>query len=218
MSINRIANKAFNSFVVVLLLAGIFNLSLVIFKNSQAWASVSGPVSSPVQPSVSPSPSAPVSAPISPLPSASVSPSVTPTPSPSVVPSPSSAPVQNTVWKAEYFNNVNLKGNPVWSTFISNINFNWFWGSPNNKVNNNNFSARFTTKKFFEGGRYQVTTSNDDGMRIYMDGFLIHSAWYNQGALKRRFQMDIPAGVHSVKVEYYEKGGLASVFVDFKKI
>ena len=215
------SNSALQLFVAVILTFGIIGL-MVMLGNGKLLAAVSGPISAPASPSVLPS-ATPISAPVTPTPSASVmpspsaSPSATPKPSVSPSASPSASPVVQT-WKAEFFNNTNLKGKAAFVTYVQSINFNWGYGSPSSVISFNNFSGRFSSNRYFVGGKYRFTTSNDDGVKIYMDGRLIHSAWYNQSALLRTFEINIPTGNHSIKVEYYEKGGLASVLVNFTKI
>ena len=194
------------------MIVGLIGLFTVTFGMDKVFAVVSGPV-------VSPSPSSIVSAPVVPSPSASSNPISSPvSPSPVVSPSASPSPTPSSTWKGEYYNNSKLAGYPTWLTFTPDVNFNWGHSSPIWWINKNNFSAKWTTKRYFEGGRYRVTTSNDDGLRFYVDGKLIHSSWYNQPAISRSFDMDFSKGNHTLKVEYYEKGGLASAKISFQKI
>lgn len=204
-------------FIGLILLAGIFGVITFSMDNALVRASISGPISAPTAPSTSP---AIISEPIKPsAPVVSPSPISAPVqPSPSVSPSPKPTSVNNIYYWIEYFNNTNLKGKAVFKSFTTNIKYNWWFGSPDKKVKTNNFSARFIGFNYFEGGRYKITTSNDDGMRFYLDGKLVHDAWYNQPAFPRSFEMDIPSGLHKIQVEYYEKSGLASVSFDIKKI
>jgi mannan endo-1,4-beta-mannosidase len=173
------------------------------------------PIASP-SPLVSPSPVISPSPVVSPSPVQSPSPSVVPSVSPSVSAAPSPTPAAQ--FKAEFFNNEKVKGNPVFETTVSEINFDWGKSSPDSSVRKDGFSARFKGMKYFAGGRYKVTTSNDDGLKFYLDGSLVHSAWYDQGALKRSFKMDIPQGNHWVVVDYYDAGGKASAMISWEKL
>ncbi|MEG3934381.1 PA14 domain-containing protein, partial [Microcoleus sp. T3_B1] len=55
-------------------------------------------------------------------------------------------------WKAEYFNNINLTGTPVFSRYDNSINYDWGTGGPGNGVRNDQFSARWTGSFNFQGG------------------------------------------------------------------
>jgi hypothetical protein len=69
--------------------------------------------------------------------------------------------------KGEYFNNRDLSGNPVYTQVDSAINFDWGDGSPNNKVNSNNFSVRWTGSIVIpETGSYVFSAETDDGVRL----------------------------------------------------
>jgi beta-glucosidase len=112
-------------------------------------------------------------------------------------------------FKGEYFNNKELKGEPVIVRTEEQINFDWSRGRPAPQVSEDNFSARWTGKfKPPESGRYQLGTMADDGVRLYLDGQLLVDAWGdNQPSQIRTVMKDVnlEAGrVYDLRIEYFE--------------
>ena len=113
-------------------------------------------------------------------------------------------------WTATYWNNTDLSGGAVLQRAEANVNYNWADGSPQpGTVNTDNFSARWTRYIDVTPGTYSFTITCDDGMRLWVDGELILEAWYEHPALTLTAQKYLGPGHHLIKVEYYEKGGLA---------
>jgi len=110
-------------------------------------------------------------------------------------------------FNAEYFSNKALTGPPALTRQDQFINFDWGGGSPGVPLGNDNFSARWTKQHFFAAGQYEFTTSTDDGARLYIDGNMIIDDWQNHGETARNATLDLAAGLHEVRMEYYEDGG-----------
>ena len=111
-------------------------------------------------------------------------------------------------YKAEYFNNRDLRGNPVlvrcegWP-----INHDWGGGSPGHGVPNDNFSARWTGRAHIDQGIYTFIARADDGMRVWLDGQILLNQWKDQAPTEYRVIRRVNGGNHTVKVEFYEHGG-----------
>jgi hypothetical protein len=110
---------------------------------------------------------------------------------------------------AEYFNNIGLTGSPAFTACEPSINYNWGSGGPGNSLANDNFSVRWTGSHSFNAATYTFTARSDDGIRVWLDGSLIIDAWRDQAATTYQATRTITAGEHVIRVEYYEKGGLA---------
>ena len=79
------------------------------------------------------------------------------------------------VWRAEYWNNETLSGEPVQTrTEGAALSFSWGQGAPAG-VNSDHFSARFTKAVYMGEQQYVFYTTGDDGVRVYVDG------WGNSG-------------------------------------
>jgi single-stranded DNA-binding protein len=111
----------------------------------------------------------------------------------------------------EYFNNATLSGAPAFRRYSRSILFNWGVGSPSRAINRDNFSIRWTRTLSFASGIYRFRTIADDGVRVFVDNAPVIDAWADGPS--RASQADVPmtAGLHTVRVEYYERTNLASV-------
>ncbi|MCI0490989.1 MAG: glycoside hydrolase family 3 C-terminal domain-containing protein [Blastocatellia bacterium] len=126
--------------------------------------------------------------------------------------------------KAEYFNNKELKGDPVVVRVDEQVNFDWSRGRPAPEVNEDGFSARWTGKFIPpESGAYQLGAMADDGVRVYLDGELLVDAWANDQLSRIRTVMkevNLEAGrAYDVRIEYYEnvRNAIAKFFWSFPR-
>jgi Flp pilus assembly protein TadD len=62
-------------------------------------------------------------------------------------------------------------------------------------------------------GRYRFHTRSDDGVRLYVDGRRVIDAWHIRPTTTDAAEVDLAAGPHEVRVEYYQSGGLRSLWV-----
>ena len=114
-------------------------------------------------------------------------------------------------WLAQYWNNVNLSGEPVVTRAEANIDHNWGQGSPDPAVNPDRFSARWTTSVELEEGNYRFTTVSDDGVRVLVDGVNIIDNWTVHPETTDTAAIALSAGSHEVTVEYFENTGVATM-------
>ncbi len=126
-------------------------------------------------------------------------------------------------WQAAYFDNINLNGGP--SRILAEprtnpaLSHQWSLDSPvPGVIPADNFSARWTGTFFFEGGDYLFWALADDGVRLWIDNILVLDAWAaNPGYVEQTFSQ-IGRGDHVIRVEYFERGGLASISADWYRI
>jgi hypothetical protein len=99
---------------------------------------------------------------------------------------------------------------------VSTINHNWGTGGPGNGIGNDQFSARWTGSFNFNASDYVFSATADDGVRVWVDGSQIINAWRDQAPTTYRATVNLSAGSHTIKVEYYEKGGGAVAQVSWQ--
>jgi PKD repeat protein len=141
----------------------------------------------------------------------------TATPVPTPTPLPTAPPVILD-WRGEYYSNRDLFGSP---TLVRNdvaVNFNWGYGSPAPGLPPDNFSARWTRLMYFSEGTYRFHVVVDDGARLFVDEALLIDGWHDGAS--REFVADrwLGEGNHSLRIEYYESLGLASIVAWADKI
>jgi len=121
---------------------------------------------------------------------------------------------------AEYFNNKELKGKPVYTTTEKSINFDWGFGpivpssgpgSPKpGVVNHDKWSARWTGKLLSPGeGFYEIGIQADNGVKVFLDNELLIDSWTDEAPGKfkvTKFKFD-KTGKYDLRVEFYENIG-----------
>ncbi|HXV44624.1 MAG TPA: PA14 domain-containing protein [Anaerolineae bacterium] len=159
-----------------------------------------------------------------PTPTTSLAAAPSPTPAlPTWTPVPAASPTlpppSPASWRGEYFNNPNLAGEPVLVRDDPALDFNWVSGSPGPNIPADNFSVRWTRPfEFAEEGDYRFLADVDDGVKLYLDGWLIIDEWNtNPYVLHSGVFADVKPGVHTIMVEYFEAGGDAHAKVWFEK-
>ena len=119
------------------------------------------------------------------------------------------APQAATPWSGSFFNNTNLQGDPVVTRSYSAVNFNWGNNAPEPGVTADYFSARFKGEFDFAAGKYHFSATADDGIRVYLDGNLILNEWHETSPTTYGVDVDVAAGKHKVRVDYFEAQGTA---------
>lgn len=110
---------------------------------------------------------------------------------------------------AEYFDNKDLQGDPVVTRHEQSLNLDWGNGSPDQKVPDDNFSARFTGKVIIpKDHSYRLSITADDGCKLWIDGKLWVDKWLPQDSVTSEAPVDLqPGSTHDIKVEYMEVTG-----------
>ncbi len=112
-------------------------------------------------------------------------------------------------WQATYWNNMSLSGTPVLQQAEPNLDWNWGTGSPGGGVNADQFSARWTRYIDTPAGPYRFYATSDDGIRLWVDDRLVIDQWNDHAVLTFTADVNLSAGHHQLRVEYYENTGLA---------
>jgi beta-glucosidase len=109
----------------------------------------------------------------------------------------------------EYFNNIDLKGEPALKRVDRQINFDWQEKAPGSGLGIDNFSVRWTGKLVPSAAReIDLIAMSDDGMRIWFDGKLLLDDWKDHAPEIKRMSLKVEAGKeYGLRVEYYERGG-----------
>lgn len=114
-------------------------------------------------------------------------------------------------WSGLYFPNRALGGTGVPSCSAT-IDQDWGDGGPGLAgIGADNFSARWTRTETLAAGTLALTVTADDGIRVYVDGQPVIDQWRDQGPTTYTANVEVSAGSHDLKIEYYEHGGGASI-------
>jgi len=128
-------------------------------------------------------------------------------------------------WKGEYFSNQTLSGSPTMVRDDSAVgtdflNLNFGSGSPHSLCAPaaDNFSARWTRTVNLAQGIYRFTANADNGVRIYVDGYLRIDQWGSLWPNTGTADVFLSAGDHEIKVELVEYTGDASISLSWAAV
>ncbi|MBN1220877.1 MAG: hypothetical protein JXM69_18285 [Anaerolineae bacterium] len=126
------------------------------------------------------------------------------------------APLKNLSWRAEYYDNSALSGQPRLVRYEDVLDHDWGSGSPSNDIPADHFSARWTVNRHFDRGTYLFVATVDDGIRVWFDGKLILDAWTtgSKENLKAKVYTET-TGNHELQVAYFENTGQAMIKFDW---
>ena len=121
-------------------------------------------------------------------------------------------------WKGEYWPNRDLDGHPTLVRNDESIGFDWGKGPPAAGIPADNFSARWTRKDSFGAGDYEFYLVTDDGARLWVNGELVVDAWEDGAVRMVTGTHKLTDRQHDLRVEYYERTGVARVVVWWKRL
>ena len=122
-----------------------------------------------------------------------------------------------THWKGEYFDNVDLAGDPALVRNDRSLDFNWSLGAPAPSLPADGFSVRWTRDKEFDPGRYRLLFQADDGFRFWVDDELVLDEWHS--AREKTYSVEIELSWKPrLKVEFYEDAGDAKIQFWWEKL
>ncbi|SMQ84321.1 Beta- N-acetylglucosaminidase [Bacillus sp. OV166] len=120
-------------------------------------------------------------------------------------------------WEAKFYPSNNLTGTPVQKTF-DDLDFYWS-GSPITNIPADNFSAVFEKKVYIaKSSNYKLSGKADDGIRIYVDGLRKMDSWKDGVNNYSSSPQQLPEGIHTIKVEYYDSKYSASLVVNLSEV
>jgi beta-glucosidase len=116
--------------------------------------------------------------------------------------------------KAEYFDNMELKGTPFLTRVDKQIDFD-FVSNPASQGKNVKFSVRWTGQLTVPAtDTYYIGFAGDDGYRVYLDNKLLVESWKEQATTLKKVKMELIKGTkYEIKIEYYQNmGGAVAKF------
>ena len=115
-------------------------------------------------------------------------------------------------WRAAFFDNQELSGQPKAVTQHSSIDFDWGRGVPLLDFPEDNFSVRWDTcVTVAAAATVTFQLASDDGSRLLIDGRTIVDHWGEHGLSTKEGVTVLTAGVHHVEVHYSDVGLYARV-------
>jgi len=122
------------------------------------------------------------------------------------------------VWIGEYYASRDFAPPPAFVRQDNAIAFDWGTWGPGAGMPGTNFSAKWNQTAWFDAGTYRFTATVDDGVRVFVDDRLVIDAWRVGPALSVFNDIYLPAGWHTVRVEYFQEGGVAVIYVQYARL
>ncbi|MEV6163552.1 PA14 domain-containing protein [Streptomyces sp. NPDC052052] len=131
----------------------------------------------------------------------------------SATPAAAATSCTSPVFKRQFFANTSFSGTPKKTDCDSVIDENWGTGAPASGLPKDNFGVRWSlTRDFGSGGPFALTVATRDGIRVYVDGVRKVNIWKNVSTTqKKTVNVTIPAGKHSLRVDFVNWTGSANV-------
>ena len=141
-----------------------------------------------------------------------------PQPWPPQPPQPPQPPPQPAgAWQGAYFTNRDLAGAPLYVTQDYAVNFDWGLGAPVG-LPADFFSVEWNRTEFLQAGTYRFQATMDDGIRVWVDGQMVLDAWRVGPAISVFTDVWLGTGNHSIRVQYFEETGFASVSFKMQRL
>jgi hypothetical protein len=120
-------------------------------------------------------------------------------------------------WHTEFFANPDLQGDPTFIRIDEALDYDWGTGAPVDSVPPDGFSVRWTQPLYFDASTYRFTVTTDGGVRLWVDDRLLIDAWYPAHG-SRSAATWLTAGVHRIRMEYFDDGGAALARLRWAKV
>ncbi|MEM9073404.1 MAG: PA14 domain-containing protein [Myxococcota bacterium] len=116
----------------------------------------------------------------------------------------------NAPWTVQYWENESFEGSPTTEVGWQDISHDWQSQGPFDE--SDGFSLRMDTCIHVpEAQAVEFTVASDDGSRVFVNGERVVNNWGMHGVRSRSGTAELEAGKHLVRVEYFERGGGASL-------
>ena len=142
------------------------------------------------------------------------------TPALDVKPPSTSSPTKSTEkWQSGFL--CQLFGRPDLTKFVQSrvdnaINFQFGLDAPETGLPEDEFSIRWLGAiQTPVAGKYGFQIAHDDGVRVWIDDRKVVDQWLT-GSSSERFEVDLTAGWHQFRLDYFDKSDLAAIAVRWK--
>lgn len=112
---------------------------------------------------------------------------------------------------AEYFNNINLFGEPIAKRVDENMQFGWTLYSPDPKLASDCYSIRWQGKITApETGNFKIGIEGNDGYRLYINDAIMIDNWKKVSFGTKTIDYNFEKSKsYDVRIEYFESSGTA---------
>lgn len=114
-------------------------------------------------------------------------------------------------WRAAYYPTEKFEGRPDVRREVD-VAFDWDKDPPTDSIPSDRFGARFDSCLVLdEDTEVTFQVVSDDGSKVYVDGEVVIDNWEKHRPTARGEKMELSAGVHHLRVDYFEYKHAASL-------
>ncbi|NNF04761.1 MAG: hypothetical protein HKN17_09870, partial [Rhodothermales bacterium] len=109
-----------------------------------------------------------------------------------------------------------LDSEPLATESTEDLGYQWY-GSPAPGVGGDYFATRATGLLNVPTGRYRLDLTSDDGVRVWLDGTLVHDDWTYHAPRLEQIELDL-GGAHEIHIEQFEITGYATLVATLTRL
>lgn len=121
------------------------------------------------------------------------------------------------LWRALYWDNKDLSGDPVVETQVAAIDMEWGLNGPPGVPVSDGFSASYSLTIDFEPGTYNFVAWADDGVRVFVDGNRVINKWRDDSGDRPSRATVALDGEHEIVVQHYDNVGNSFIRFSYER-
>ncbi len=119
--------------------------------------------------------------------------------------------------RANYFEFRELiAGEPVYSETTTDLGYQWY-RSPAEGVGADHFASVSVGTLNVPDGLYRLDLTSDDGVRVWLDGHVIHNDWTYHPPKFEQIELQL-GGNHEIRIEQFEINGYATISASLERL
>jgi parallel beta-helix repeat protein len=108
-----------------------------------------------------------------------------------------------------------IEGKPSATSTVEDLGFQWY-RAPAAGVGQDHFATVATGRFSVPAERYVMDLTSDDGVRVWLDGRLVHDDWTYHAPRLEQIPLDL-GGDHEIRIEHFEITGYSTLVVSLQR-
>lgn len=109
-----------------------------------------------------------------------------------------------------------IEGVPVHTETTTDLGYQWY-GEPGPGLGRDHFATVSTGSINVPAGRYRLDLTSDDGVRVWLDGEIIHDDWTYHPPRLEQIELEL-GGRHDLRIEQFEINGFSTIAATLERL
>ena len=109
-----------------------------------------------------------------------------------------------------------INGEPVHRETTTDLGYQWY-GEPAPGLGRDHFATVSTGSINVPEGRYRLDLTSDDGVRVWLDGEVIHDDWTYHPPRLEQIELEL-GGQHDLRIEHFEINGFSTIAATLERL